>query len=284
MPQHLIRAFIHPHFIKEQFLSIRVVLSRPHELKKKSIREALTNFITVIQTSAKTPERRELVNSARLTVGYIYFELSSYKKALDFLRVISPEFYDYPEVLLAIGWSALKLQDYQATLSALSGLVTNYPSYFNLEEAHFVIGQCYLKLGYYDFAVKEYNELTKEKPKPTDYSAKLEQSSQELVIQEKLLEELNSELLVLESRLLLERSLTTSNGSIDFISVDQKQMKEKSQALYETLAKERRNFETLKNSLLSLKKQIDKDQINRNWRAYADYGKARALFLKSVPQ
>ena len=200
------------------------------------------------------------------------------------MRIISPEFYDYPEVLLAIGWSALKLQDYQATLSALSGLVTNYPSYFNLEEAHFVIGQCYLKLGYYDFAVKEYNEITKKKPKPTDYAAKLEQSSQELVIQEKLLQELNSELLVLESRLLLERSLTTSNGSIDFISVDQKQMKEKSQALYETLAKERRNFETLSNSLLNLKKQIDKDQINRNWRAYADYGKARALFLKSVPQ
>ncbi len=200
------------------------------------------------------------------------------------MRVISPEFYDYPEVLLAIGWSALKLQDYQATLSALSGLVTNYPSYFNLEEAHFVIGQCYLKLGYYDFAVKEYNEIIKKKPKPTDYAAKLEQSSQELVIQEKLLQELNSELLVLESRLLLERSLTTSNGSIDFISVDQKEMKEKSQALYETLAKERRNFETLSNSLLNLKKQIDKDQINRNWRAYADYGKARAFFLKSIPQ
>jgi len=71
---------------------------------------------------------------------------------------------------------------------------------------------------------------------------------------------------------------------MDFISVDQKEMEEKSQALYETLAKERRNFETLKNSLISLKKQIDKDQINRDWRAYADYGKARALFLKSVPQ
>jgi tetratricopeptide (TPR) repeat protein len=162
--------------------------------------------------------------------------------------------------------------------------VTNYPGYFNLEEAHFVMGQCYLKLGYYDFAVKEYNEITKKGPKLTDYAAKHEQSSQELVIQEKLLQELNSELLVLESRLLLERSLTTSNGSIDFISVDQKEMKEKSQALYETLAKERRNFETLSNSLLNLKKQIDKDQINRNWRAYADYGKARALFLISVPQ
>ncbi len=188
-------------------------------------------------------------------------------------------------MLLAIGWSALKLQDYQAVLSALSNLVTNYPNYFNLEEAHFVIGQCYLKLGYYDFAIKEYNEITKKKPKPTDYATKLEQSSQELVIQEKLLEELNSELLVLESRLLLERTLTTtSNGSMDFISVDQKEMEEKSQALYETLGKERRNFETLKNSLLSLKKQIDKDQINRDWRAYADYGKARALFLKTVPQ
>jgi len=200
------------------------------------------------------------------------------------LRVISPEFYDYPEVLLAIGWSALKLRDYQATLRALSGLVTNYPSYFNLEEAHFVIGQCYLKLGYYDFAVSEYNEITKKKPKPTDYSAKLEQSNQELVIQEKLLEELNSELLVLESRLLLERTLTASDGSIDFVSVDQKEMEEKSQALNETLKEERHNFEALKNALYRLKKQIEKDQISRDWRAYADYGKARALFLKSVPQ
>lgn len=219
-----------------------------------------------------------------MTTGYIYFELSSHPKALKFLRAISSEFYDYPEVLLAIGWSALKLQDYQAVLSALSSLVINYPNYFNLEEVHFVIGQCYLKLGYYDFAIKEYNEITKKKPKPTDYSAKLEQTNQEFAIQEKLLEELNSELLVLEARLLLERTLTASNGSIDFVAVDQKEMQEKSQALNETLMKERLNFETLKNSLLSLKKQIEKDQIFRDWRAYAGYGKARALFLKSVPQ
>ncbi len=225
-----------------------------------------------------------MVNSARLTVGYIYFELSSYKKALDYLRSISQEFFDYPEVLLAIGWSALKLQDYQAALSALSSLVTNYPNYFNLEEAHFVIGQCYLKLGYYDFAIKEYNEITNKKPEPTDYSASLERTNQELAIQEKLIEELNSELLVLESRLLLERTLTSSKSSIDFVSVDEKEMQKKSRALNETLANERLNFETLKNSLLTLKKQIEKSQINRSWRAYADYGKARALFLKSVPQ
>ena len=48
--------------------------------------------------------------------------------------------------------------------------------------------------------------------------------------------------------------------------------------------KERKNLDTLKNALVSLKKQIEKDQIFKDWRAYADYGKARALFLKSVPQ
>jgi len=219
-----------------------------------------------------------------LTTGYIYFELSSHQEALKLLRAIPSEFYDYPEVLLAIGWSALKLQDYQAVLSALSNLVTNYPNYFNLEEAHFVIGQCYLKLGYYDFAIKEYNEITKKKPKPIDYATELEQTNQELAIQGKLLEELNSELIVLEARLLLEKTLTTSNGSVDFVSVDEKEMQEKSQALNETLMKEHQNLGTLKNALLSLKKQIEKDQSYKDWRAYADYGKARALFLKSVPQ
>ncbi len=203
---------------------------------------------------------------------------------MKFLRAISTNFYDYPEVLLAIGWSALKLRDYQAALSALSSLVANYPNYFNLEEAHFVIGQCYLKLGYYDFAIKEYSEITKKKPKPIDYAAKLEQTNQALAIQEKLLEELNSELIVLEARLLLEKTLTASNGSIEFVSVDQKEMQEKSQALNETLMKEHQNLGTLKNALLSLKKQIEKDQSYKDWRAYADYGKARALFLKSVPQ
>jgi len=219
-----------------------------------------------------------------LTTGYIYFELSSHQEALKLLRAIPSEFYDYPEVLLAIGWSALKLQDYQAVLSTLSNLVTIYPNYFNLEEAHFVIGQCYLKLGYYDFAIKEYNEITKKKPKPIDYAAKLEQTNQELAIQGKLLEELNSELIVLEARLLLEKTLTTSNGSVDFVSVDEKEMQEKSQALNETLMKEHQNLGTLKNALLSLKKQIEKDQSYKDWRAYADYGKARALFLKSIPQ
>ena len=187
-------------------------------------------------------------------------------------------------MLLAIGWSALKLQDYQAVLSALRRLVINYPNYFNLEEAHFVIGQCYLKLGYYDFAIKEYTEITKKKPKPIDYSARLEQTNQELAIQGKLLEELSSELIVLEARLLLEKTLTASNGSIDFVSVDEREMQKKSQALNETLVQERQNLDILKNALLDLKKQIEKDQIYKDWRAYADYGKARALFLKSVPQ
>ncbi|TDI86796.1 MAG: hypothetical protein E2O77_14430 [Caldithrix sp.] len=219
-----------------------------------------------------------------MTTGYIYFELSSHQKALKLLRAIPSEFYDYPEVLLAIGWSALKLQDYQAVLSALRRLVINYPNYFNLEEAHFVIGQCYLKLGYYDFAIKEYNEITKKKPKPIDYSARLEQTNQELAIQGKLLEELSSELIVLEARLLLEKTLTASNGSIDFVSVDEREMQKKSQALNETLVQERQNLDILKNALLDLKKQIEKDQTYKDWRAYADYGKARALFLKSVPQ
>lgn len=182
---------------------------------------------------------------------------------------------------MAIAWCAFKLQDYNSALSSLNDLVRHYPNYYNLEEAHFVTGQCYLKLGYYDFAIREYDEITKASSTPADFLNELEHTKKEVGRQEKRLEDLNTELLVLEAKLLKAETLYPSNGVQVFVA-GQREMQKNRDILVLRAKKERRDLEKTRDALTNMKKQLGKGQILQDWRAYAEYGKARALYLKSV--
>jgi tetratricopeptide (TPR) repeat protein len=229
-------------------------------------------------------ERREIVDTARLTLAFIFFELASYKTAIKYLKSISPLFYDYPDVLLTIGWAALKLEDYQTSLIALNKLVKEYPDYYNLEEAHFVLGQSYLKLGYYKFAIQEYNEIIKKAPKSINYAENIEQAKKELAAEEKRIQNLKTALLVLEANLLQTIPVNTGNGVPKYVIEERERLGKKRQELISNLIEERETFETVSYTLTQLKRQIEKAERQKNWRAYAEYGKARALYLKSLAE
>ncbi|MFQ5865664.1 MAG: tol-pal system YbgF family protein [bacterium] len=265
-------------------LRVWSLYERVGTFEKKNVKEAITDFRKVARLPVISDERREITDTARLTLSYIFFELTGYKTALKYLREISPVFYDYPDVLLTIGWAALKLQDYQSALVALNRLVRGYPDYYNMEEAHFVIGQCFLKLGYYSFAIQEYEKIITKAPKTTDFAASIEQAKQLVAAQERRIENLRTELLVLESKLLQLLSINTGNGVPKYIIEERDRLGKRRQDLIENLMQEREDFYSVSYTVTQLRRQIEKTERQKNWRAYAEYGKARALYLKSVAE
>ncbi|MFQ5650748.1 MAG: tetratricopeptide repeat protein [bacterium] len=250
-------------------------------LKKKNVRESIRNFLDVIRFSANSPERRHIIASARLTLGYVYFELSSYDEAAEHLSKILPDYSDYPEVLLARGWASFKSGDFQAVLETLNGLIEGYPDYSNLEEAYFLRGQCYLKLGYHDFAIREYDKLIVPGNSP-DSAAALQEVGQGLSSQEKRIEELAANLQQLESALVRSIPLDGSNGRLESWADSQVSIKLARENLIKKIMRERDEFYEVLDNIARLKRRFKRNDLRERWRTYAEYGKARALFLRGI--
>jgi len=245
------------------------------------VREAIANFIEVSRSSGKTKERRDLVDAARLTLGYIFFELSSYKTAIKYLSDISVEFYDYPEALLALGWSAFKLEDYQTTLNTLNALVEFYPDYPNLEEAHFLLGLSYLKLGYQEFAMNEYNKIIAAIPAAENFAKYLEGAQNTIVEQERQMTMHQAELLELEFKLLEQLPQKGGNG-LPHSEEEEQAFRLERQAIMEKILAQRETMDSLSKQRAAQQRKFEKADLQKKWRSYAEYGRARALFLKGI--
>lgn len=200
--------------------------------------------------------------------------------AIDYLESISPSYYDYPDVLLAMGWTALKLQNYQKALIVLNRLVEDYPDNLHMREAHFVLGQCYLKLGYYAFAIKEYEHIIQATPPTNNFRAIRAQIAE----QRKHLQTLRTDLLLLESRLLETIPMARGNGVPEDIVAQRERLHQRRENIVRQLVEERRIFNTVAESLERLEREVEKREMQKDWRAYAEYGKARAVFLKGMQE
>ncbi|MCG8605566.1 tetratricopeptide repeat protein, partial [bacterium] len=251
-------------------------------LKKKNMREALDLFLRIKDQSPKSKEHADLIDAVRLTLGYIYFELSDYNKAVEHLVKIDPSFYDYPEVLLTLGWCAYKLEDYRAAIDALNSLVKDYPNDHLLDEAHFVLGQCYMKLGYHNFAIKEFDIITNNESRARKFDEYGDQAIVTLARQEKRVEKLKTELLLLETKLLQNMSVFSSNGATDFINRQRNKLRKIQQNLIQEILGERQLFGEVSDQLMDLRRWLQKAEVQKKWLAYAEYGKTRALYLKGV--
>ncbi len=253
-------------------------------LKKKDVKNSVDNFIKITKLSAKSPEEQDLIESARLSLGYILFELASYEAAVNYLEDISSEFYDYPEVLLAIGWSTYKLQDYQSAIIALNDIVVRYPNFYNNVEAHFLLGQCYLKLGYFDFSINEFTEIIKPVSDAQNFSSSIYEIRREISGQEKQIEKLKTELMVLESKLLNVISTNSGNDIPEDIAKERKKINKEHNDLIQKIVKESPVLADASNKTKQLKTQIEKIEMQKNWQSYAEYGKVRALYLRGIKE
>jgi tetratricopeptide (TPR) repeat protein len=229
------------------------------------------------------PEQREVINNAHLSLGYIYYELGYYPEALAHFRRVSPEHDVFPQALLASSWAAIKQNDYQAAVVTLNELNKNYDQAEYGEEAHFLLGQCYLQMGFYDFAFKEYHYISVRYPEANNGADSLAAVQTGLREQEQMMEKLKVQLLVLESKLL--NTITLDGKTIPkYIKDEHNRLERQQDQLIEKIVSERKLFEEVSQNIDFMQKEMERKESRRHWHAYAEYGKARALFLKGMPK
>ncbi len=172
------------------------------------------------------------------------------------------------------------MSDFKAALDALSELMQKYPDYYNIEEAYFLRGQCYLKLGYHDFAIGEYNRLIN----PAEAAAPentLTDIQHGMEVQQERLNELQQELLDLEATLVKSIPLRGSNGGQE-IGASQNSVHLVRETLLRKIKRERERYNHGLAVYDRLRKRFEKNEMRKRWQTYAEYGKARALFLKGI--
>lgn len=221
--------------------------------------------------------RRALIERTRLTLGYLLFEMGNYEESAKYLASISPEDENYEDSLLGLGWAYIKAEKYREAIFSLEKLLQRFPQTEHQVEAYFLLGQSYLKLGLYDGALFYFTELLKMFPKGNEIEAIGREIKAKIKVEEKRIEEARVSLLMMESQLLTYLT-SRIKGVPNYLKKDVEELEKKKEKLLQDIMRERSYFEKLYADLNRLKRIVRKRELD--WRSYAEYGIARALFLK----
>jgi len=251
-------------------------------LRLKRVRQAIKTFRNVCKLPIISDDRRMVVDESHLTLGYIYYELGYYKQALKEFRAVSSSHPHYDKALLAAGWAANQLGQYDDAITPLTVLVTKFPQNANVEEGLFLLGRCYLKLGLYDQALTVYENLINIFPEQDVIPALVKEVNESLLLETDRIEKIKMDLLVLETKLLDTITLEKENDLPPALKQERERIIEAREGLLKRIRDEREMFDSITNQMNQLKYAIDLKENRRDWRAFAEYGKARAEFLKRV--
>lgn len=226
-----------------------------------------------------------MITAAHLTLGYIYYELGFFKESIRHFAEIPRHDEAYTEGLLARGWSAIKLNDYQQAIITLNELIKATDDEKYTEEAHFMLGQCYLELGFFDFAVKEFDIIVEQYAAANHINDRVLEVERGMIEQRRIAEQMRIDLLLLETKLLelipIER-LDNRNAIPGHLEAEKRKIDESREMLVQRILEERKRFDDFQWQMEELKEEIERRRSRRHWRSYAEYGKARAYFLKTM--
>jgi TolA-binding protein len=251
-------------------------------LKMKRVTKSVAVFRKLVSLPIISEEGRTVIDEARLTLGYLYYELGYFKEARSYFADVSPQHRRYPEALLARGWASVKMADYAGALPALVTLVSRFPQDPKSEEALFLLGRCYIQLGLYDDAVKVYDKIIELFPEEDNLSAMVQQLSSLLASQEQEVERLREDLLLLEASLLEALQVGGGPRLPQYLKEEKARLDETRRALLENIVEEHRRFLEMHSTISALRENLNLKVERKSWRAYAEYGKSRALFLKGT--
>ncbi len=179
-----------------------------------------------------------------------------------------------------MGWAYLKREDFETALVQLNKLIDLHPGYFNLDEAHFLRGQCYLKLGYYDFSIAEFEKVVPQNA--FNDSTSLQQVRQGLNEKEERTVDLQKELQALEAKLIQTTPLPANRDATPKLPENPEQVKQARTVLVDRIMQEREEFDRLSESISGLRQRLERLEIRKRWEAYAEYGRVKALYLKGI--
>jgi tetratricopeptide (TPR) repeat protein len=252
-------------------------------LRKKQIQISIDYFRKIISLPIISGERRRIVDDARLTLGYIYFELGLYPDARSLFSDIAEHHENYQDALLALGWANLKIGNYEATITPLLKLIDFFPGSANAEESYFLLGQAYIALKEYDKAINSYKTIVELFPNKLQNVSIIKKVNNSLEIEQSKIEELKVQVLIQESKLLTTLSLTRpGDKSQNYLVKEHEKIENFRENLITNLLRERDNLIFMKNQIDRLKKVAERKEKRKDWRGYAEYGISRALFLKEM--
>lgn len=252
-------------------------------LKKSNVATAVDYFRKIISLPIISGERRNVVDNARLTLGYIYYELKSYKAATQLLLDISEKHENYQDALLAVGWAFLKLEDHQNVIKYLKKLIKLYPESENAEEAYFLLGQSFIALGEYDSAIESYQTIVDSYRDKIQLPNIIKKVSTSLEQEEDRVEKLKVKVLVEESKLLDAISLNGYGEQVPkHLIEEKKKLNNFRENLITQLLTERDNLLLMQDSIYKLRELADRRERRKDWKGYAEYGISRAMFLKNI--
>jgi len=185
---------------------------------------------------------------------------------------------------LGQAWASVRLEDYPKALSALEKLLDRDPQSDLAEEAQFLLGHCYLKVGRYEDAVAAFKAIAERYSSNGTSLERLNEIYRELAEKRSTLEALKTDLLVLETKLLESIPLDTGDGVPDFIRQQHKKIEEARNNLFEQILGEHETFEALRQQIETLQRLTVVREVRKDWGSFAEYGITRALFLKSIRQ
>lgn len=253
------------------------------QLRMKNIKKAIALFKNICALPVDSDERRNIIDETHQTLGYIYYELGFYSQAYNQFMTVSANHENYDAALLAAGWTCTRMEDYIAAVVPLTTLVNRYSQKENVEEGYFLLGRCFLKLKMYEQALNVYDQVIKLFPSNDVIPAITEEVQTSLSDEEAAIEKIKTDLLVLESNLLDCLPLNESDkGMPDYLQEERKMLLETRHQLIEQIQEERKSFDLLATKMQELQQIAARRQTRKDWRAYAEYGKSRALYLLSL--
>lgn len=252
-------------------------------LKKSNVATAVDYFRKAISLPVVSGERRNIVDNARLTLGYIYYELKAYKPAAQLFLDISNKHDNYQDALLALGWAFLKTDDHQNVIKYLKKIIKLFPESANAEEAYFLLGQSYIALGEYDNAIESYQTIVDLYQNKVQLPNIIKKVSNSLEQEEDRVEKLKVRVLIEESRLIDAISLNGYGKEVpQHLIAEKKKLREFRENLINRLLTERDSLLLMQDNIYNLKQLAERRERRKDWRGYAEYGISRALFLKNM--
>jgi len=240
-------------------------------LRMQRVNQAIKVFNKIFALPVVNDDRRDILNQAHLTLGYLYYELGYYEKGIEQFGLVTPDSDIYPDALLAAGWSEAKLKTWQNAIEPLTRLYKNYETNDATQEGLFLLGRCYLKLSRFDEAIAIYDHLINLFQDSSAVITTVKKMNADIERERQKITERKAQLLDLENQLV--------GGMNDGGAGDASSSLQQTDVLQE-IQKERQELQTRLGQLERLASATAVKEERRNWRAYAEYGKIRASFLK----
>ncbi|RQW02678.1 tetratricopeptide repeat protein [candidate division KSB1 bacterium] len=241
-------------------------------LRMQSINPAIQVYMRLFDLPVINDERRQVIDEAHLTLGYLYYEIGYFDQAIEQFRAVSPSSSKFPHALLAMGWAASQKNDWLQAIPPLTELYTRYETSELTQEGLFLLGRSYLKLNRYDEAIRIYDHLIHIFPEQDQVILSIETINENIKLERQRIEKRQLELLVLEGNLVDDLNV---NAQIKRRNLSQEQT-----VLLRDIQRERQELTEHLSQLDKLATMTMLREERRNWRAYAEYGKSRATFLK----